>query len=113
MKLGPVTKLDKRTKKQSKKFIDDVMSTNCDVIVIFLIYTQFGAIQKPDSERIVNKTYIFITNTALTLLLSVKILFLPKNADFDISKIKKALVLNGIFSETKYVCVLTNQISSS
>ena len=44
MKLGPVTKLDKRKKTTSKKFDDDVMLENCDVIVIFPIYGQFGAI---------------------------------------------------------------------
>ena len=31
MKLGPVTKLDKRNKTTSKKFDDDVMSEKCDV----------------------------------------------------------------------------------
>ena len=35
MKLGPITKIDKRNKTTSKKFNDDVMSENCDVIVIF------------------------------------------------------------------------------
>ena len=48
MKLGPVTKLGKRNKKTSKND-DDFMSANCDVIVIFPIYGQFGAIRKPDS----------------------------------------------------------------
>ena len=38
MKLGPVTKLDKRNKTTSKKFDDGVMSENCDVIVIFQIF---------------------------------------------------------------------------
>ena len=38
MKLGPVTKLDKRNKTTSKKFDDDVISENCDVIAIFPIY---------------------------------------------------------------------------
>ena len=37
IKLGPVTKLDKRNKTTSKKFYDDVILTNCDVIVIFPI----------------------------------------------------------------------------
>ena len=60
MKLGPVTKIDKRNKTPSKKFGDDVMSDNYEVIVIFLIYGQFGAIRKPDSGYIVYKTYIFI-----------------------------------------------------
>ena len=49
MKLGPVTKLDKRNKTTSKKFNDDFISANCDAIVIFPIYGQFGAIRKPDS----------------------------------------------------------------
>ena len=53
MKLVPATKLDKRNKTTSKKFSDDVMSANFDVIVIFWIYPPFGAIQKPDSGRIV------------------------------------------------------------
>ena len=66
MKLGPVTKLDKRNKTTSKKFDDDVMSENCDVIAIFPIYGQFGAIWKPDSGRIVCKTYIFINNNLLS-----------------------------------------------
>ena len=52
MKLEPVTKLDTRNKIASKNFDDDVMSANCDVIVIFPIYDQFGAIRKPDSGRI-------------------------------------------------------------
>ena len=38
MKLGPVTKLDKRNKATSKKIDLDVMSENCDVIVIFWIF---------------------------------------------------------------------------
>ena len=62
MKLGPVTKLDKRNKTKSTKFDDNVMSANYGVIVIFPIYGQFGAIQKPDSGRIVCKTYIFINS---------------------------------------------------
>ena len=65
MKPGPVTKLDKRNKTKSKKFDDDVMSENFDVIVIFPIYDQFGAIWKPDSGRIVCKTYVFINSNLL------------------------------------------------
>ena len=48
MKLGPVTKLDKRNKTNSKQSDDYVMSASCDVTVIFPIYGQFGAIQNPD-----------------------------------------------------------------
>ena len=46
MKLGPVTKFDKKSKTRSKTFRDDLMSGNCDVIVVFLIFEQFGAIWK-------------------------------------------------------------------
>ena len=65
MKLGPVTKLDKRNEKTSKKFDDDVMSKNSDIIAIFSIYGQFGAISKPGSGSIVCETYIFINSNLL------------------------------------------------
>ena len=65
MKLAPVTKLDKRNKIRPKKFGDDFMPKNYDVIVIFLIYGQFGASRKPDSEGIVYKIYIFIDSNRL------------------------------------------------
>ena len=44
MKLGLGTKIDKRNKTTLKKFDDDVMTANSDVIVIFPILGQFGAI---------------------------------------------------------------------
>ena len=37
MKLGPITKPDKRDKTTSKILYGDVMSKNCDVIAIFPI----------------------------------------------------------------------------
>ena len=66
MKLGPVTKVDRRNKIMPKKFDDDVMLTNFDVIVIFPIYDQFGAIRNPDSGRIFCETYIFINRNLLS-----------------------------------------------
>ena len=66
MKLGPVAKVGKRNKATPRKIDDDVMSPNCDVIVLFLIYGQFGAIRKPDSGHIVCKTYIFIKSNFLS-----------------------------------------------
>ena len=54
MKLGTVNKLDKRNKITSKKFDNDAMSANCDVI-IFPIYGQFGAMRKLDSRHIICK----------------------------------------------------------
>ena len=45
-----VTKLDKRNKTTSKKFDDDVLSENCDVIVIFQTFGIFGAVWIPDTE---------------------------------------------------------------
>ena len=63
MKLGPVPKLDKR---RQKKFDDDIMSANYDVIVIFPIYGQFRAIRKVYSKCMVCKTYIFIKSKLLS-----------------------------------------------
>ena len=111
MKPRPVTKLGKRNKTTSKKFGLDVMSENCDGIVIFRISGQLGAVRRPDSEHRVCKSYIFgnsnlfsyknwkqnwkISNTVLALLVWVKVFFWTKNPDFlqknpDISKIKWA-----------------------
>ena len=66
MKLGPVTKLDKRNKITSKKIDSDVMSAISDVIVIFPYYDQFGPTWKPDSGSLVCKTYIFINSKILS-----------------------------------------------
>ena len=61
MDLGP-----EKQSRVKKKTDDNVMSGNCDIIVIFLIYGQFGAIRKADSGYIVCKTYIFINNNLLS-----------------------------------------------
>ena len=53
MKLGPVPKLDKRNKKTSKKFDDEVMSENCNVIAIFQFTTNLEQ----------SKTHIFINGS--------------------------------------------------
>ena len=66
MKPGPITKLDKKIKIASKKFDDDVMLENCNVIVILPIFGQFGAIRKPDSGHIACKSYIFINSNRLS-----------------------------------------------
>ena len=72
MKLEPVTKFDKRKKatskkkKKKKKIDDDIMSETFDVIVIFQIYVEFGAIRKPDSGYIFFKIYIFINSNLLS-----------------------------------------------
>ena len=60
MKLGPVTKLNKRNTATHLK--DDTMSANCDVIVIFTIYGLFEPILKPDSGCMVYESYIFINS---------------------------------------------------
>ena len=60
MKVGPVTRFHKKNKTTSKNFDNYIMSANCDVLVIFLVYGQFRAIRRPSSGRIVCKTYISI-----------------------------------------------------
>ena len=66
MKLGSKTKPNKTNKRTSKKIDDNVMSRNCNVIAIFSIHGHFGAIGKPDSRRVVCKTYIFINSNLLS-----------------------------------------------
>ena len=65
MKLGPVTKLDNGNTSRSKK-TGDVISTICNVIVLFPIYGQYAAIWKSDSRHMVCKTYIFINSHLLS-----------------------------------------------
>ena len=65
MKLGPVTKIDKRNKATSKNVDNNLMSANCEIIVIFFISGQFEAIRKPDSGRINCRTYIFVNRNLL------------------------------------------------
>ena len=62
MNVGPVTKFDNRNKTTPKAIDNDVLSANCDVIIIFPIYDQFGAIRKQDPGPTVCKIYIFIKN---------------------------------------------------
>ena len=52
MKLRPVTKIDTRNKTRSKKIDVDVMSENCDVIVIFelLANLEESGDRIPDTE---------------------------------------------------------------
>ena len=57
MRLEPVTKLDRRNKTTSKKSDNNIMSINCGVIVIYLIYSQFGAIRKSGFGSLLFKTY--------------------------------------------------------
>ena len=63
MKIGPVTKLDKRNKTTLKKFNNDVILGNCDIIANFPIYGQFGAISMSGSGR---KTYVLIDSNLLS-----------------------------------------------
>ena len=63
MKLGTVTKRDKRIKTMPK---NNVISANCDVIAFFTIYDQFGTIWKPDTGSIVCKTNIFINSNLIS-----------------------------------------------
>ena len=66
MKLGPVTKLDKKNKTMSKNLTLTLCQKIMTSFVIFPIYGQFGAMRKPDSRRTVFKTYIFINSNFLS-----------------------------------------------
>ena len=107
------------------------MSGNCNVTAVFPIFGQFGAIQKLDSGCIVCKTYNFTNllsyknwkqnykffNTALTLLLWVNVLFLPKKCWYiaknaDISKLKRALIKKLYFLKLRMCVYLRTKILS-
>ena len=66
MKLGPVIKLDKKSRTTSKKFDVDVMLENCDVIVILQIFGQFGVVRRPDSVHRVCKGYVSSNSNLLS-----------------------------------------------
>ena len=63
MKLKPVTKYHKRNMTTSE---NDVISAVYDVIVIFLIYGQFGVMRKSKSRRMACKPKIFMNNNLLS-----------------------------------------------
>ena len=67
MKLGPVTKLDKNVKKDVKKFDDDVMRENCDVLVIFPINADLEQFRSRISDaQSVKPTFSLIVTFYLT-----------------------------------------------
>ena len=116
MKLGSVTKLNKKTRQLQKK--KKKMSVNYDVNIIFPIYISFGAMRKSNSEIFTfsGTVTFYLTKTenrtkkSLTQLLcycfEYKYYFCKKNANFlekndGLSKIKSVLVLKDIFTETK------------
>ena len=66
MKLGSVTKRDKRDTSMSKSFDDNVKSANCDVIISFPICGQSREIEKPDFGRMVCNTLISINTNLLS-----------------------------------------------
>ena len=102
------------------------MLSNCDAIANFLISGQFGVIRKPGSGRIVKLTFSFkvtfyliktenrtkkIFNTAVTLLLWVKVLFLPKKRWFFAKKCWHQQNWEGLSTERyifwNYICMCT------
>ena len=66
MRIGPVTKSEKENKTTLKKFDNDVMLANCDVIVVLPVCGKFGAIRRTDSGLIVYNSYIFIKSNLLS-----------------------------------------------
>ena len=66
MKLGSVTKLDKKNTTTSKTIGDNVKSIDDDVIAIFQIYDLFRAIQKLNSRHMVYNSYTLINRNFLS-----------------------------------------------
>ena len=80
MKLGPVTKLDRRN---TTTFEDDVILVYCDVIVTFSIYSQFGepGNRNPDTWSIIFTFWLIVTLTVKNKILVGYILLLHEYKD--------------------------------
>ena len=106
MKLGSVTKLDKKNTTTSKTIGDDVKSIDDDVIAIFRIYDLFRAIQKLNSRHMVYNSYTLINRNFLSyknwkqnwIKYNTALLLLPW--------VKVVLVLKGMLSKAALVCVI-------
>ena len=106
MKLGSVTKLDKKNTTTSKTIGDDVKSIDDDVIAIFQIYDLFRAIQKLNSRHMVYNSYTLINRNFLSyknwkqnwIKYNTALLLLPW--------VKVVLVLKGMLSKAALVCVI-------
>ena len=123
MKIGPITKIDKRNTATSK----NITMTSSRQILTSLSFFQFMAnleqsgSQIPDAWSVkltfsLTVAFYLLKNESRTkkfltqLLIWAKVLFLTKRADFlhknaDISKIKEVFRLKGIFSKTTFVCI--------
>ena len=97
MKLGAVTKLDKRNTATSKKIDGDAMSSNFDVIVFFFLFMahlQQSGSRIPDAWSIKLMFSLIVTfnlttpenrtkkHSPHTILLLVQALLLPENLNF-------------------------------
>ena len=101
MKLGPITKLDKRNKTMSKKTWQW-----CHVRKLCHHYHFPNLLpiwSNPEAS-------IYTTGLSKDTIFAKKCLFFAKNT--DISKIKRALALKGIFSKPIYVCTYMPYISN-
>ena len=61
IKLGPVTKLGKRSLVMAKKIDSDRISKKCSTVTFFLIYVHFAAIRKPNSRCMIYKLIFSLT----------------------------------------------------
>ena len=99
-----------------EKLSNDVMSTNDDNIVIFPIYSQFGAIWKPYSWCKVHKSYFSINNHFYSKQLKTELKTLKHLISLKKGWRQQDLGGHGslysIFFETKFVSVRTNQNSN-
>ena len=66
MEPGSLSKVEKRNVIKSKKCDNDILSAHYDVIFIFLIYDQFGAIRKLDAGCKIHNIQFFMNNSFLS-----------------------------------------------
>ena len=66
MKWNLAAKPEKENTTAVKKFVDDVISTNSGIIIIFPLKVHFGAIRKSESGCMICKTNISISSSFLS-----------------------------------------------
>ena len=113
-KLGSITKLQRRNTPTSKKIEDDLMAVNYDFIAIFAIRGQYRPIRKLDSSRQAYNTYIFINSNPISTKTQTRTRETLTQLYYFWLKmlIRGGFGIKSIFNETKFVFVLTYEMSS-
>ena len=92
MKLGPLTKLDKRNKTTSDRLDDGIISNICDVIIIFANSEQFGSrILKAQGVKLIFSLIVMYFHYSIVFSLLSIVFSLIININFILQRLKTEL----------------------